>query len=560
MNDQRLLRDFIERGSQAAFSELSKRYMRLVYSTCYRELGSSDLAQDATQAVFLLMAHKARSLRGHSNLPGWLFNAARLVSKNIRKMELRRQKMEQALMEQTSTSVPQSEPEWNAIDPLLNDALTALKDRDRDAILLRYFEGRTLSEIGAIHGVTEEGASKQVGRALEKMRVYFQRHDVTVSIAALSLLFAAHAAKAVPVGCAAAVDTLSASAVAGSAALANASPQIAQITQGAIRSMNIATIKTFAAIGITSLTIGGVAQHVAVGAHSAAVSAAHGKISAAQKAALASGVEPQVLTLLNKVQNTYAQAKGLTEDCEYRTKNLSFGDKNASSANTPTVQQDNISFTATARMLRPGFVDITKNDLFARAIQADCVEHWVSDGPNLWQGMVITKNGAVLRAYRKMPFEAKRALVYSDWNSVEAGSFFNVYDWVKTIGDGKLQEWSYAGKETVDGVSYDVLSIQPAQTTVGTGPEAKIDVSSDKVYIGADNFIHMRVDNDTIKSFNSAKPEEGRQNITIHTLIYKNIRLDQTLDPSSFQFTPSPGSVDMSNKFGEEQPQNAGEG
>src|SRR5580700_11760967 len=90
--DQQLIRDYVERGSQAAFAQLVERYKSLVYSTCLRELNDSALAEDVTQVVLLLLAMRAPALQGHTAVAGWLFQTARFASRNARRQEMRRRR------------------------------------------------------------------------------------------------------------------------------------------------------------------------------------------------------------------------------------------------------------------------------------------------------------------------------------------------------------------------------------------------------------------------------------------------------------------------------------
>src|SRR5688500_16180938 len=94
--DQRLLGEFRATGSQAAFARLVARHVDMVYSAARRRVGDAHLAEDVTQAVFLLLARKAASIRGDVVIGGWLFNAARLVANNALKARQRQQRREQA--------------------------------------------------------------------------------------------------------------------------------------------------------------------------------------------------------------------------------------------------------------------------------------------------------------------------------------------------------------------------------------------------------------------------------------------------------------------------------
>src|SRR5947208_2459809 len=65
MTDGELLREFAEKGSQGAFGEIVRRHVDWVYSCARRQVGDAHLAEDVVQAVFVLLAGKARGLVGH---------------------------------------------------------------------------------------------------------------------------------------------------------------------------------------------------------------------------------------------------------------------------------------------------------------------------------------------------------------------------------------------------------------------------------------------------------------------------------------------------------------
>ena len=172
MHDNTLLIQYAHGGSEAAFSQIVARHLPLVYRTCRRELHSEALAEDAAQVVFLLLAHKAKTLRTGPSLAGWLYQTAVFVAKDVRKQEARRLRREEAVMQEAVYEQTTGSSEWDSVEPLLNAALSVLKPADRDAVLLRYLEGHTLAETGAVLGVTEDAARMRVTRAVEKLRRY----------------------------------------------------------------------------------------------------------------------------------------------------------------------------------------------------------------------------------------------------------------------------------------------------------------------------------------------------------------------------------------------------
>lgn len=252
VDDDKLLAQYARDGAEAAFGQLIARHLSLVYSTCLRETGSPSQAEDATQIVFLLLARKAKSLRAGPSLAGWLYNAARFVAKDIRKQEARRQRGEQTVMQEMTHRQETPAPEWERVEPLLNDALSALKPGEREAVLLRFLEGHSLAETGAALGLSEDAARMRVSRAVEKMRRYLTAHGAAVTGLLLTGLLTSEAARPAPAHAATVITqgTLQALSVGPTA-------NISQLSEGVYRTMKLTKVKlaAFAAV----LVLGGTA-------------------------------------------------------------------------------------------------------------------------------------------------------------------------------------------------------------------------------------------------------------------------------------------------------------
>src|SRR5277367_4869772 len=150
MNDDlKLLREFARDNSEAAFAALVSRHVNLVYSVALRQVRDSHLAEEITQAVFIILARKADSLGDKTILPGWLCRTARYASANALTIQRRRQHREQeAYMESILTEAanePPNEETWNQIAPLLDGAMEQLGQKDHDALVLPFFEGRSFA-------------------------------------------------------------------------------------------------------------------------------------------------------------------------------------------------------------------------------------------------------------------------------------------------------------------------------------------------------------------------------------------------------------------------------
>ena len=260
-SDRQLLRQFTQHNSQQAFAALTARYVSLVYSTCRRELDDAGLAEDVTQAVFLILARKAPTLRREVVLSGWLFQTARFAARNARLQEARRKAYEaraaEALREEqmkTEDAAWSNDSQWKEIEPLLNHSLAALRDGERECVLLRFFQGMTFAEAGAALGVSEEVARKRVTRALDKMRQVFIKNGVIVPAAALTVLLTTHAAKATPLGLVPAIAQSATGVLAGHINTGLTSPHVYNLSEGVVKAMKIAQIKV--AVGITAAVIG----------------------------------------------------------------------------------------------------------------------------------------------------------------------------------------------------------------------------------------------------------------------------------------------------------------
>jgi RNA polymerase sigma factor (sigma-70 family) len=198
-DDRELLRQYAATGAETAFARLVEHHVDLVYSAAFRQMGNHAMAQDVSQAVFIILARKAASLRQETVLAGWLVRAVRYAALDARKIEARRQAREQEVAQmQLTDCVNGTASEWEQLAPLLDESLAALSSKDRNAVLLRFFEKKSFGEIGATLGGNENSARVRVARAVEKLRRFFQRRGVTVSAAALSGALLTNAVQAAP--------------------------------------------------------------------------------------------------------------------------------------------------------------------------------------------------------------------------------------------------------------------------------------------------------------------------------------------------------------------------
>lgn len=202
MDDWKLLRTFAEDGSEAAFTEIVGRYTDLVYSAALRQTRDATLAEEVTQTVFIILARKAGSIRQGTILSGWLYRTARYAAADAVKSEVRRKKREEASLKLDPTMGPSTgdrgEARWIEMEPLLDELMHKLKDKERVALVLRFFERRTLEDVGQTLHLSKDGANKRIQRALEKLRQLFARRGVTLGSISLAAALLENAVRAAP--------------------------------------------------------------------------------------------------------------------------------------------------------------------------------------------------------------------------------------------------------------------------------------------------------------------------------------------------------------------------
>ncbi len=181
-DDLELLRDHAA-GSEEAFRLLVERHAGMVRGTALRIVRDADLADEVTQAVFILLARKAPNLPARTIVAGWLHHATRFVARSAIRSEFRRQQRHRQLAAMNDLERPNND--FDPIEPHLDESLGELGARDRDAIVLRFLEGRSFAEVGTALGTTEAAAKMRVGRALERLRSALARHGVVVTPATL---------------------------------------------------------------------------------------------------------------------------------------------------------------------------------------------------------------------------------------------------------------------------------------------------------------------------------------------------------------------------------------
>jgi RNA polymerase sigma factor (sigma-70 family) len=222
LSDPELLRRFLDERAEDALGEIVRRYLDLVYSAALRQVGGdAHFAEDVAQQVFADFVRKAGRLRGRASLGGWFYTSTHYAAAKLVRGERRRKAgdLEASKMNAIEASSV-SERDWEQLRAVLDHAMHELGERDRDTVLLRYFERLPLAEVGRRLGLSENAASKALERAIERLRQGLARRGITSTAIALGVALADHAVAVAPAGLAGSVTaTLLSSEIAAATAV-----------------------------------------------------------------------------------------------------------------------------------------------------------------------------------------------------------------------------------------------------------------------------------------------------------------------------------------------------
>jgi RNA polymerase sigma factor (sigma-70 family) len=249
MDDMALLRNYAAHNSEAAFATLVSRWISFVYSAALRQVRDPHLAEEVTQAVFIILAKKAGAIGDKTILSGWLFKTTRFAALAQTRAAARRRHHELEAQMHSEIRATPPDPLWDDISPLLDEALAQLSKTDRQALLLRFLENKSLAEVGTSLGTAEDTARMRINRALEKLRRFFMKRGVDSTPSLMAGLISTHAIHAAPAGLAA---TITAAAVKGSAVAGS----ILTLVKGTLNIMAWIKTKTAIVIGVSTLLAG----------------------------------------------------------------------------------------------------------------------------------------------------------------------------------------------------------------------------------------------------------------------------------------------------------------
>jgi RNA polymerase sigma factor (sigma-70 family) len=199
MSDAQLLDRFVSRrddAAAAAFEELVIRHGPMVLRVCRSVLRDAHDAEDAFQAVFLVLASRSRSIRRTGSVASWLFGVAHRVATRARRSAARRRKLDRLIAEQNAESEysRENDPDWG----ILHEEIEGLPERLRAPVVLCYLQGLTYAAAAHQLGFSEAAIRGRLARARERLRQRLTRRGVTVPAGLLVAGAAGEAQAAIP--------------------------------------------------------------------------------------------------------------------------------------------------------------------------------------------------------------------------------------------------------------------------------------------------------------------------------------------------------------------------
>lgn len=181
LSDRQLLQRFTADGDQAAFAAVVRRHGPLVLDVCRRRLRHVQDAEDAFQAVFLVLAKKARAGSWQESVAGWLHEVACRVSAEARGRQARRRSREKQMNEVLDRAAP-TIPELPDVLTFLDEELRRLPEKYRVPLLLCCLEGRTREEAAELLGWSPGAVKGRLERGREMLRLRLARRGVAPAL------------------------------------------------------------------------------------------------------------------------------------------------------------------------------------------------------------------------------------------------------------------------------------------------------------------------------------------------------------------------------------------
>jgi RNA polymerase sigma factor (sigma-70 family) len=270
LTDAHLLEHFLAYRDEAAFAALVHRHGPMVLGVCRRVARHSQDAEDAFQATFLVLVRKAASIATPERLANWLYGVAYNTALKARAAASRRRRREKQVTEMPEPAMAEQEPWSDDLQTFLDRELSRLPDKYRVALVLCDLEGKTQKEAAQLLGCPEGSLSSRLSRARTMLAKRLSRHGLALSGGSLAALLSGETASGSVPASVVSATIQAASLVAAGYPVAGSivSGPVAALTEGMVKAMLIARLKTvttvlFVVLGMVAFG-GGLYLHQAV--------------------------------------------------------------------------------------------------------------------------------------------------------------------------------------------------------------------------------------------------------------------------------------------------------
>jgi RNA polymerase sigma factor (sigma-70 family) len=254
--DAELLRRLVAGRDEAAFEALLQRHGPMVLAVCRRVLANEADAEDAFQAVFLVLLRKAAAVHRHESVGSFLYGVALRTALRARSDLANRREHERhgAAM---AAADPSPDPVWDDLRPVLDEEVARLPGKYREPFRLCYLEGKTYDEAAHALGCSKGTVSSRLTRARERLRRRLVGRGVTLSGGLLATLLAARAAPAaVPPPLLRTTLRAAVAAAVGGAGAAVVSSRVLQLTEGVVQSMSTNKLRIVGGFLLAACAVG----------------------------------------------------------------------------------------------------------------------------------------------------------------------------------------------------------------------------------------------------------------------------------------------------------------
>lgn len=250
LGDGELLGLFLDQSGQSAFETLVIRHGPMVLGTCTRVVGNEHDAEDAFQAVFLVLVRKGHDLRNRENIGDWLYGVAHNIALKARENALRKQRKER-LVALKPDALISADNDWQELRDILDEELIRLSAKCREAIVLCDLEGKSRQETARQLGIPEGTVSSRLTTGRRQLAERLARRGLSLSGGTLATLLAQNAASAsVPLPLVASTVKTAATVAAGFTTAGVVSATVAALTKGEITAMFVAKLKNLTAFAL----------------------------------------------------------------------------------------------------------------------------------------------------------------------------------------------------------------------------------------------------------------------------------------------------------------------